>query len=136
MDSCIEWPRYRNEWGYGVRKYRGKTQLAHRVEWMEKRGDIPNGLCVLHRCDNPACINIEHLFLGTNSDNVRDMVSKGRQADNRGERNPKAKLTEYQVRVIRGCRRMGCSLKYLAEKYGVTMANISDIGNGDTWIHC
>ena len=136
MDSCIEWPKYRNALGYGVRRYHGKLWLAHRVAWTEANGAIPTGLCVLHKCDNPPCINPEHLFLGTNLDNARDMVRKGRQANVRGERNPKAKLTEHQVKVIRGCRRMGCSLKYLANRYGVTMANISDIGNGDTWNHC
>jgi hypothetical protein len=76
---CIEWTgaRFRN--GYGAKKVKGKMRRVHRLEWELKRGPIPEGICVLHRCDNPSCYNIDHLFLGTVQDNVDDMVAKGRQ---------------------------------------------------------
>lgn len=64
--------------GYGRRYYKGKQWRAHRAEWDEKRGPIPDGLNVLHRCDNKPCKEINHLFLGTQKDNMQDMVSKGR----------------------------------------------------------
>jgi hypothetical protein len=75
---CVEWTKFRLERGYGLQKFHGKTRLAHRVAWMLAHGEIPDGLCVLHRCDNPPCINIDHLFLGTHADNVADKMAKGR----------------------------------------------------------
>lgn len=84
-DECIEWDGPLDKWFYGKvydkkRHVEGKnyTGKAHRVVWEEERGPIPQGMCVLHRCDNPPCINIEHLFLGTIADNNRDMAEKGR----------------------------------------------------------
>lgn len=76
---CIEWTgaRFANG-GYGAKKVRGKMCRVHRLEWERVHGPIPEGLCVLHRCDNPPCYNIDHLFLGTVMDNVRDMIAKGR----------------------------------------------------------
>jgi HNH endonuclease len=79
---CIEWTKFRLR-GYGLQKFRGKTRLAHRVAWMLANGEIPDGLCVLHRCDNPPCVNVDHLFLGTHADNVADKMAKGRHPSQR-----------------------------------------------------
>lgn len=79
--ECIEWDMHRDRKGYG-RHWGGKLnpyKLVHRTVWEEEKGVIPEGIFVLHKCDNPPCINIEHLFLGTQKDNIRDCVSKGRQ---------------------------------------------------------
>lgn len=77
--SCWEWLAYRDRKGYGRFMVPGsKTSLAHRFSWELHRGPIPTGMCVLHRCDNPPCVNPAHLFLGTLQDNVRDMIQKGR----------------------------------------------------------
>lgn len=86
--SCWEWTGFKNK-GYGQLEFRGKTQRAHRVVWMLIYGEIPDGLCVLHHCDNPSCCNPAHLFLGTMLDNNRDMIKKGRQIHNNTARGNK-----------------------------------------------
>lgn len=105
---------------------------AQRVAWMLTCGPIPDGLHVLHRCDNPPCVNPDHLFLGTNADNVADKVAKGRshapQPKKRGEGHPQAKLTLEQVQVIRGSTEM-------ANRYGVCPATICNIRKGKIWRH-
>ena len=77
--SCVEWRGGRDRDGYGI-SYVGGRRGAHRFTWEKTYGKIPDGFCVLHHCDNPPCVNPEHLFLGTNLDNVRDRDAKGRQA--------------------------------------------------------
>jgi len=78
--KCIEWPRARSPEGYGRTWFRGRLDQAHRVAWIKAFGEIPGKLWVLHRCDNPPCINTDHLFLGTHSDNMQDAASKGHLA--------------------------------------------------------
>lgn len=80
---CNEFPRVRGD-GYGVRYYKGKSWAAHRAEWDEKVGPIPEGIFVLHHCDNKPCREIKHLFLGTHQDNMDDKVRKGRQSQGIG----------------------------------------------------
>lgn len=75
---CIEWQGGRDRDGYGTTLYQGKKQRAHRVAWQRIHGPIPDGLNVLHKCDNPPCVNVGHLFLGTQRRNVEDMMAKGR----------------------------------------------------------
>lgn len=92
--GCLEWQKARDVHGYGRIGGQGKTVLyAHRVAWEMENGPIPGGMYVCHRCDNPACIRPEHLFLGTQLDNIRDMVAKGRTGT--------TKLTDLQVQEIR-----------------------------------
>lgn len=85
MDSeCIEWTGYRLPSGYGQTRVKGRgLQRAHRVAWEEVHGPIPEGMYVCHRCDNPPCVNVDHLFLGTPVDNATDMTSKERHASQR-----------------------------------------------------
>jgi len=79
-----------NTYGYGqIRDEQGSYATAHRISWRLHNGDIPAGMCVLHKCDNPRCVRPEHLFLGTQADNIADKVRKGRQA--RGERHGMAR---------------------------------------------
>ena len=77
--ECFIWNAARTSAGYGEMRFNGKQHYAHRLAWQHYRGPISPGLCVLHKCDNPPCVNPDHLFLGTKQDNVTDMMSKGRQ---------------------------------------------------------
>lgn len=78
LNDCIEWRGWVNSNGYGSTTFRGKTIGVHQRAWIEAYGEIPPGMCVCHRCDNPLCVNPEHLFLGTVLDNNRDRDRKGR----------------------------------------------------------
>jgi hypothetical protein len=77
-DECWKWTAGKHNAGYGVFWEKGRFYKAHRWSWERERGPIPDGLNLLHKCDNPACVRPDHLFLGTQKDNVNDMVSKGR----------------------------------------------------------
>lgn len=107
---------------------------AHRIAWEAFHGPIPQDLCVLHRCDQPDCFDVRHLFLGTKGDNNADRDRKGRGAipDNRGTRHGMHKLTEAQVIEIY---RSGLPGKLLAEQYDVGRSCISKIKSGQAWRH-
>ena len=77
-DGCWEWTAYRDPLGYGRLNVDGVPVLAHRLAYELEHGAIPDGMCILHRCDNPPCVNPDHLWLGTQADNSLDMASKGR----------------------------------------------------------
>jgi len=121
----------RTQSGHVAAMFRGVQTFAHRAVWALTHGDIPEGLCVLHRCDNPRCVNPDHLFLGTPADNARDMVEKGRSLS--GERNPKAKLTAFQVNEIRQLKKGGAGTTELARRFGVDRTTIQQIMRGATW---
>jgi hypothetical protein len=80
MTACVEWTGYRNSKGYGLTWVREENcqRLAHRVLWERERGPIPEGMVIMHTCDNPPCVNLEHLRLGTQAENLADMKAKGR----------------------------------------------------------
>ena len=128
--GCWEWTGTLKFDGYGLMRHPVKYVGAHRISYEIFRGPIPDGMQVLHRCDNRKCINPGHLFLGTNADNVADKVKKGRQRRHRGESNPNSKLSIDDVSLIRSSSETGIEL---ARKYGVTRTCISDIRTGKTW---
>lgn len=136
-DECWPWLASvrRKDEGYGAFYLNGRHQPASRVAYMLTYGDIPPGVVVCHRCDNPPCCNPAHLFLGTPQDNDADRVAKGRQA--RGSRNGYAKLTERQVWAIRQLRSIGAKPAWLAERFGVTPVYIWSLctGHRGAWQH-
>ena len=97
--------------------------------WVERFGPIPDGLCVLHRCDTPECINPDHLWLGTNRDNILDKVSKGRTPN--GETHWKAKLKREAVQEIKA--RFTALRRELAVKYAVSVATVNNIASKKGW---
>ena len=101
QSECWEWARAFHGKGYGSIRVNHKTRAVHRVAYELWFGDIPNGMSVLHRCDNPICFNPDHLFLGTPTDNMQDAIKKGRLRPCMGEKHPVAILTEKSVREIR-----------------------------------
>lgn len=125
---CWEWTGRRDKDGYG----RMSGQLAHRISWMLTHGPIPSGQCVCHACDNPPCVNPSHLFLGTQLENIEDMVLKGRKAN--GSRKPNAKLNCSAVRSIREQYRSGSTtFRELARQFGVAPSLIWRVVKGVSW---
>ena len=132
--DCWRWTAHLNTCGYGKFRYNKKSWTAQRISWMICYGKIPEGMLVCHRCDNPSCVNPDHLFLGTPKDNVRDCVSKGRRAPQCGEKNYNSKLTEPEVTRIRSeYKSGGVTLQELADKYGVNYPAIHKIIKRKTW---
>lgn len=135
--GCLVWHGVRMWKGYGVMKVKGRRRRVHRLAWEEINGPIPDGMDCLHDCphgDNRACIEVEHLWLGTNQDNVDDKIRKGRQSHKgpQGEGHPKAKLTNEQVYAIRSDFR---PIKTIATQYGIEPRNVRAIRNRETWAH-
>jgi hypothetical protein len=120
--------------GYGVVKLNGKNTKAHRAAWLVYCGTIPTGMCVLHRCDTPLCVNPHHLFLGTKLDNNLDKIKKKRNGppNNKGEHAGGVKLSNANVISIRSDKRQ---LKEIAKEYGVCFQSISLIKLRKTWTH-
>jgi hypothetical protein len=123
--------------GYGKLGRGGKTWLAHRFAWTQENGPIPDGLHVLHKCDNRKCIKVEHLFLGTRFDNMKDMIAKGRHRTNpnRGEKNHNAVLSSKAVSDIRTLRSMKIPRKVLAKMYGCSVAAVDHVIYNQSWRH-
>jgi hypothetical protein len=135
--GCWEWTGTKNPLGYGKFHLEGKSGcLAHRVSYQHYFGNVSAGSGVLHRCDNPSCVNPDHLFAGTQADNMRDCSRKGRvrTSDRSGENNQHAKLTRNRAAVIRQRYFMGgVTMKNLAEEFDVSEATISRVVNKRTW---
>ncbi len=154
-DGCWVWLGARDKKGYGRFKdpARKSAACAHRISYEHFVGPIPAGLFVCHRCDNPACVRPDHLFVGTHRDNMDDMAAKGRSTFTRwpelicrpwldcperlcrGADHPSAKLTLERVRSIRQRIAAGETQTGLAREFGVTQANISSIVRRKTWAH-
>jgi len=135
VGECWEWHGFFNHKGYGAFWIPGRGPgqfMAHRVVWTLTRGSIPTGLCVCHNCDNPACCNPAHLFLGTPAQNAHDRDRKGRR---RGEHS-RHKLTTEQVLYIRKASAIGgIHNRVLARKYGVSVPTIHQVVRRLTWAH-
>ena len=141
-NGCWEWTAHLNKKGrYGRIKINGKEKLAHRVSWEMMHGSIPNNMRILHHCDNPRCVNPSHLFIGTQADNMRDAVSKGRNGCLKGEAHPWSKLTAIEVLRLRKeykTIKRGYKTKYVTEqskKLCVKFETVEAVIYGRTWKH-
>ncbi|HEU4345899.1 MAG TPA: HNH endonuclease signature motif containing protein [Candidatus Binatia bacterium] len=125
--------------GYGIYHFLGKAYRCHRLSWILEKGGIPEGMCVLHRCDVPLCVNPKHLFLGTRNDNNQDMVAKGR-ASRHGRRLGcgvhAKKLDAASVVKMVDQKRLGkLSQREIARRAGVSDATFRAILKGKVWSH-
>jgi hypothetical protein len=143
--SCWKWlGTFIRPMGYGTIYVNGRNILTHRFSWELANGPVPEGLYVLHKCDNPPCVRPDHLFLGTYKDNFEDMRRKGRWYNHfahvtyihRGEEAGTAKLTEREVKKIRTLRATGeWTLQALADKFKVSKSNVLFIVQRKSWTH-
>jgi hypothetical protein len=127
---------YKNHDGYGNFGLNGESLLAHRVAWsFFNNTNIPDGMCVLHSCDNPSCCNPYHLYIGTQIDNIRDRVTRGRsrKVGYHGENHPRAKLSQIAVTEIRRFLAAGESCVNLGKRFNVCHQTISNIKTGKCW---
>lgn len=135
-NECWEWKgsRHQSRWHGQWRNGIGEIELAHRAAWRMMRGPIPTDMFVLHKCDNPICVNPSHLFLGSQSDNAKDMWAKRRAnpKSSIGEKHGNSKLTADLVRDIRSSKEAG---NVLAVRLGISNATICDIRKRRTWKH-
>ena len=128
-----QWKAGKTSYGYGLMSIGKKLEYAHRVSYQIHNGKIPPGMHVLHSCDDPGCVNPEHLHLGTNADNIREKVERGRCA--KGEKSPKSKLKTKDVIKIRDKHKAGSTIADLAREYSVGRTCISYIVNRINWKH-
>lgn len=138
--ECWNWTASKRGKGYGQFGFRGSMRRAHRVAFILFVGEIPNGLSVLHRCDNRLCVNPAHLWIGTVADNNREAVIKGRHVSlginpnpARREQHWKAKLTEKQISEIRLLSQQGRSLKSIAVQFHISDSHVGRIVHHKSW---
>lgn len=143
-NGCLEWAGAMHEQGYGMFWYRPtekrgignwKAKKAHRMAWELEHGAIPDGLCVCHTCDNRKCVDVKHLWLGTNTDNTHDMISKGRDRKARGEANRSTPFTEQDVRSMRQAYAAGVKQTELAKRFNTYQGTVGRIVRRETWGH-
>ena len=133
--ECWNWTGYVNPKGYGSFRLGRKRFYSSKAAYILFRGEVPSGLFVCHKCDNPRCCNPDHLFLGTNAENVKDMVTKKRHRF--GSRKPNSKLKEVYVNeIFRITRLRYFEHEELAKMYGVCRPLITDLLNKRRWKHC
>lgn len=147
-DFCWIWTGCKNKDGYGSLNRSGRTLRSHRVSWEIHNGKIPKGMSVLHKCDNRACVNPEHLWLGTQIDNMKDAASKGRmwcwavtaskserkKLGSPKEQNPRSVLTQDLIEAIRCLYHEGWSQVKLALQFGVSQTQIGRIVRMEQWV--
>lgn len=137
MSGCWLWLGYACHNGYGRVRFEGKSWLAHRVAWFAHHGPIPEGMHLCHKCDNPGCINPAHMFVGTQADNVRDMIRKGRENRDprpyqRGELNQNSRIT---ADVVRSILLSPLNQRDAAAAFGVAPSWVQRIRKREVWRH-
>lgn len=146
VDGCLLWNGSRDKDGYGLTSIGHKTVRVSRAVWEHHHGPIPDGLMVMHSCDNPPCSDIDHFSIGSGRQNVQDSMNKGRwhTASHfrrppgkiaRGEASNMSKLTEWDVYAIRIWLRLGANKKEIAKRFGVHWSGIYKLNSGEAWAH-
>lgn len=130
--SCWTWLASKNNDGYGRFGIGKKVYQSHRLSYYLHYGDFDQTMLVLHKCDMPACVNPNHLFLGTNKENTADRVKKGRSCA--GSRHARAKIKEDDVAAIKNLLASGLTLRHVASIYNVAASTVSNIKTGKSWI--
>lgn len=133
--DCWKWTAGTCAAGYGRIGYEGRNVKAHRVSYAMHNGSIPKGLHVLHHCDNPRCVNPDHLYAGTDLDNSNDKHRRGRANVPIGERNSNSRLSEQDVVLIRELADIGTKRKALAWLFDVNKSCIDRVVTRKTWKH-
>ncbi len=134
--GCWNWYRNLNNKGYGTIYIKNIPILAHRLSFKMHKGKIPKNMCVCHICDNPTCVNPNHLFLGTIAENNADMIKKGRARKAKGEELPFSKLNTSKVRQIRNLYKTGkYTMRELGIMFSVSHTPIVSLINRKTWKH-
>jgi hypothetical protein len=135
LGKCWVWVRALDSVGYGQFGFRGKIERSHRVSYILEHDSIPSGMCILHKCDNRACVRPDHLYAGTRQKNTRDMVNANRQS--KGSLHGPSKLTEEEVVEIRRLAEAGIIYGEIIRKLGldVNQPNLSLVVNRKTWRH-
>jgi hypothetical protein len=134
LGPCHVWTGGLFSRGYGSFWFQGKNHKAHRVAFFLAHGRWPEPFCC-HHCDNPACVNPDHLFEGTDADNAADRDAKGRQRTPLGELHANSKLTRQAVIDIRAAHAAGVSQRELGRRYGVASTTIHSVVRGEIWNH-
>lgn len=134
-DGCWYWLAAYNNKGYGLFWFNNKLVSAHRMSHELYLGPIPDGLHILHKCDNPKCVNPDHFFLGSYQENSDDKMRKGRQKKNKGVEMWNAILTEDDVRQIRARYTFGKGVKKLADEFNISTTHLYFIVTNRRWKH-
>ena len=137
--NCFEWTGAKDKDGYGYATYyrEGKKESwrAHRLIYFLLKGHIPEGICVCHACDNPMCFNVNHLFLGTLTDNNQDRARKERSHDRRGQRCPTAKLYDKDVLLMRKMYDEGTPVGEIAKIFNIHQSHATKVCRRQRWKH-
>ena len=131
--GCIEWQGSRDKNGYGTLRAGRKDYKAHRAAFERTHGPIPKGMMVCHTCDNPPCCNVDHMFLGSASDNAQDCVSKSRHVH--GSKSANAKISDHIVRQIKARLKSGESQAAIARTFGIDQTTVSRVKRQKSWKH-
>ncbi len=134
-NGCWYWKGGQDKRGYGNIWLNGKPEGVHRASYLIHKGEVPKGLCVCHSCDTPKCVNPDHLFLGTSKENRADMFKKGRQNIPFGDNHAYAKLTAWDIPIIRDTYKAGFLMREIGGYFGVNKNTVRDVIRGFTWAH-
>lgn len=135
-NNCWIWKKHLNHCGYGTITHNNKKYLSHRLSYLIFKGKIPKDLYVLHTCDNPPCVNPDHLWTGSQFDNMLDMKQKNRSSKGlirAGQNNPKSKLKNKDINVIKDLYKNGTKVKEISKMFNVYWTTIYKILNNETW---